>query len=189
MDAEAWSIFIDDIGADLEHIEKAFPEYRSKDASELRESDEFVKAMYGLREKLQPELWNTLFEVDERDRVGDRDFLGKLTARLSATGLQVKTAGRLVGDRGNDCGIVFADLFLRASQQDFDVDKSIARLRSLIAGRESNPPAIVLMSRSSRLQDKKKRFRDEAKLVGALFRVYQKQDLLAGSTLETVLNA
>ena len=49
-----------------------------------------------------------------------------------------------------------------------------------MAGRESAPPAVVLMSRSPRLQDKKERFRDDAKMVGALFRVYRKQDLLEG---------
>ncbi len=187
MDPEAWSIFIADIGADVEHIEAAFPAYRDTGANELRDSDEFVKAMYGLREKLRPELWNTLFEMYERTRASDRDFLEKLRDRLSATGLQVKTAGRKVPEDARDCKIVFADLFLGAAQQDFDIDRSIRWLRQLITGRESRPPAVVLMSRSPRLQDKKERFRDDARIVGALFRVYRKHDLLEGSTVETIL--
>lgn len=187
MDAEAWSIFMDDIGSDVEYIEAAFPEYHDRDADELRHSDAFVKAMYGLKAKLRPELWNTLFGAYERSRDSDRDFLDKLRARLSATGLQVKTAGREISEWGRACQIIFADLFLGAAQQDFDVDKSIQWLRQLLEGRENAPPAVVLMSRSPLLQDKKERFRDDAKMVGALFRVYRKQDLIEGSTVETVL--
>lgn len=187
MDAEAWSIFIADIGADIEQIEAAFPEYRNKSANELRESDDFVRTMYGLRQKLRPDLWNTLFESYERNRASDRDFLDKLRARVSAAGLQVKTAGRKVPDDVRECKIVFADLFWGAAQQDVDIDESIRWLRQLIASRKSAPPAVVLMSRSPRLKDKKERFRDDAKMIGALFRVYSKQDLLEGSTVETVL--
>lgn len=187
MDPEAWSIFIADIAPELELVEEAFPEYQTLNATVLRESDEFVQAMYGLKDRLRPELWNTLFEGYERDRASDLTFLEKLRERLAAAGLTVKTVGRAGTDEAKDCGIIFADLFLGAAQQDFDVDKSIARLGKLIAGRESKPPAVVLMSRSTRLQDKKEKFRDEAKMVGALFRVYQKPDLLAGATVETVL--
>jgi hypothetical protein len=187
MDMEAWSIFIDDVGTDLAIIEKAFPGYRDMDANELRASDDFVRAMYALREKLRPDLWNTLFEAYERDRAADREFLAKLTERLHLAGLQVKTAGRNLPNDARQCSIIFADLFLGAAQQDFNVEESIHRLGVLMAGREKAPPAVVLMSRSPRLQDKKERFRDDAKLVGALFRVYRKPDLLEGSTIETVL--
>ncbi|WP_296711316.1 hypothetical protein [Rhodoblastus sp.] len=187
MDEEAWTIFMDDVSTDVDVVEEAFPEYHEKDANELRASDHFVRAMYGLRTKLRPDLWNTLFGGYERDRAADRDFLEKLAGRLSAAGLQVKTAGRNLPEDAHECSIIFADLFLGAAQQDFDVDKSIRRLGELMAGRENAPPAVVLMSRSPRLQDKKERFRDDAKMVGALFRVYRKQDLLEGSTVETVL--
>jgi len=187
MDEEAWAIFMDDVSTDLDVVEEAFPEYHEKDANELRASDDFVKAMYGLREKLRPDLWSTLFGGYERDRASDRDFLEKLGERLSGAGLQVKTAGRNLPEDAHEYSIIFADLFLGAAQQDFDVDKSIRRLGELMAGRENAPPAVVLMSRSPRLQDKKERFRDDAKMVGALFRVYRKQDLLEGSTVETVL--
>jgi hypothetical protein len=187
LDMEAWSIFIADIGDDVEHIETAFPDYHTTDANALRDSNEFVRAMYGLKDKLRPELWNTLFESYERDHASDREFLRKLEKLLTDAGLQVVTAGRSVPDAGRNCKIVFADLFLGASQQDFDIDESVKRLRNLIAGRESAPPAVVLMSRSPLLKDKKERFRDDAKMVGAMFRVYGKQDLLEKSTVEIVL--
>ena len=187
MDADSWSIFVDDIGTDAEHIEAAFPGFADTDAKALRESDEFVRTVYGLKDKLRPELWNTLFESYERDRASDRGFLESLKTRLAEAGLRVVTAGRAVPEEGRECRIVFADLFLGASQQDFDIEESIKRLRKLVAGREASPPAVVLMSRSPRLQDKRERFRDDAKLVGALFRVYRKHDLLEGSTIETLL--
>lgn len=187
MDAEAWSIFIADIGSDIDQIVAAYPEYHQKDANELRESDDFVKAMYGLKDTLRQDLWNPLFETYERNRASDRDFLNKLTGRLSAVGLQVTTAGRTLPSKAQPFNIVFADLFLGASQRDFDVKESIERLRELLVGRENAPPVVVLMSRSPLLRDKKERFRDEAKMVGALFRVYQKKELLKGSTVETLL--
>jgi hypothetical protein len=187
MEPEAWSMFIADISSDLEHVERAFPEYRSTDANDLRRSDSFVQAMYGLRGTLRNNLWDTLFAGYERAQASDLNFLQKLEKRLKDTGLEVKKAGRSGSGEVANCNIIFADLFLGAAQQDFDVDQSINRLRTIMAGREKNPPAVVLMSRSSRLNGKKERFRDDAKLVGALFRVYQKPDLLAGATVETVL--
>ena len=187
MDAEAWSIFIDDIGPDLEHIEEAFSDYHKMDANALRESNDFVRAMYGLKGKLRFELWNTLFESYDRDHAADLEFLDKLKKRLTDAGLQVITAGRSIPEGGRNCKIIFADLFLGASQQDFDVDESVKRLLDLTINRKGDAPAVVLMSRSPLLNDKKQRFRDDAKMVGAMFRVYQKQDLLEPSKVETVL--
>jgi hypothetical protein len=187
MDEEAWSIFIADVGGDVEHVISAFPQYEEMDANDLRESDLFVKAMWQLKGTIRDELWSILFGSYERDRALDREFLQKLINRLSAVGLTVKTAGRMVPTDSARCDIIFADLFLGAAQEDFDVEKSIRRLGELMEGRGNSPPAVILMSRSPRLQDKKERFRDEAKMVGALFRVYRKQDLLEGTTVETTL--
>jgi len=187
MDEEAWAIFVDDVGTEQELVVEVFPAYATMSANELRASDEFVKAMWDLRGKLSDELWMRLFGTYERDRTSDREFLLKLKDKMTAAGLEVKSAGRTVPEDAHECSIIFADLFLGAAQQDFDVDKSIRRLGELMAGRENAPPAVVLMSRSPRLQDKKERFRDDAKMVGALFRVYRKQELLEGSTVETVL--
>lgn len=187
MDEEAWTIFVDDVRTEQELVVEAFPAYATMSANELRTSDEFVKAMWDMKGKLSDELWMRLFGTYERDSTSDREFLQKLKDRLTAAGLKVKSSGRTVPEDAHECSIIFADLFLGAAQQDFDVDKSIRRLGELMAGRENAPPAVVLMSRSPRLQDKKERFRDDAKMVGALFRVYRKQDLLEGSTVETVL--
>jgi hypothetical protein len=187
MDGEAWTIFIDDVRTEEELVTEAFPGYRTMRANELRDSDEFVKAMWDLKGKLSDGLWNRLFGTYERDRTSDRKFLDKLKERLAAAGLEVKIGGRTIPEDAHECNIIFADLFLGAAQQDFNVEKSIRKLAELMAGRENAPPAVVLMSRSEQLHDKKERFRDDAKMVGALFRVYSKRDLLEGATVETTL--
>lgn len=187
IDQDAWSNFIDDIKGEAELLTKAFPAYRTMSGPELRDSDAFVAAMYGLRGKLRDDLWETLFGDFERGRGSDRKVLEDLGQRLEALGLEVTKSGRAIPEGARNCSIIFADLFLGAAQQDFDIDMSIERIRGLIAPRASAPPPVVLMSRSQLLSDKKLKFRDEAKLVGALFRVYRKLDLLKGSTLETLL--
>lgn len=187
MDGDAWSIFIADIGADAELIRTRFESYDAMDANQLRESDEFVAVIYGMKDEIADESWNRLFDRYERDRGNDRAFLNELCRRLSDAGLRVLQSGRRVPDEGRGCNIVFADLFLGAAQKDFDVDASIKRLQGLVDPRASSPPAVVLMSGSGRLREMKERFRDDARMVGALFRVYQKPDLLKGTTVETVL--
>jgi hypothetical protein len=187
MNEDGWSIFFADIGSQLDDVIKTFPSYNDMDANQLRSSDDFVRAMWEAKEKFSEPLWNALFESYERDRKSDRDFLENLKARLIAAGLEVKSAGRVISDEASECNIIFADLFLGAAQQDFDVDKSIERIKLLTNGRESAPPAVVLMSRSPLLGDKKEKFRDDAEMLGALFRVYRKMDLLEGAAVETVL--
>ncbi len=187
MDEEAWTIFMDDVRAEATLVEAAFPAYATATGPDLRHSDEFVKAMWEIKGKIDGDLWNRLFGTYERERASDRQFLEQLKHRLATAGLKVTTAGRKVPDEARTSDVIFADLFLGAAQQDFDVAESIKRLQQLMADRRTSPPPVVLMSRSPRLQDKKERFRDGAEMLGALFRVYQKQDLLEGSTVETAL--
>lgn len=187
LEKESWSVFFDDLGDQTEQIERVFPEYQGMKAEELRDSDRFVAALYGLKSELPAPLWNPLFQKYELDRASDLDVLTALRSRLETAGLVVETAGRTGHDGTKEYSVIFADLFLGASQQDFDIERSVGRVRDLVRGRESRPPAVVLMSRSPLLQDKKALFRDDARLIGALFRVYGKNDLLKEAAVETVL--
>jgi hypothetical protein len=187
LDDEAWANFMDDLGDDREHVVTAFPAFEDTDANDLRHSNDFVAAMWGLRATIRPELWSMLFDSYERGRTSDRDFLTKLEAQLTALGIAIVRAGRRTPQEGRECGIIFADLFLGATQRDPDMARSLDRLRALLRDRESNPPLVILMSRSPLLQDKKAEFRDDAKLLGALFRVYAKKDLIEGATVERTL--
>jgi hypothetical protein len=188
MDSEAWSTFIDDLNDDDKAaVRQAFPGYDAADANDLRGSDEFVEAMWGLRNALRPELWGILFEGYERERTADRLFLQKLEKDIVDLGLTVVKSGRVLPQGGQQCSIIFADLYLGAAQLDPDMDRSIDRLRQLTQGRESDPPVVVLMSRSPLLKDKKAEFRDRANLLGALFRVYAKSDLVDSGVVARVL--
>jgi hypothetical protein len=184
---DGWSNFFADIGDDVKHLRAAFPAFDRMDATELRNSDEFVAAVWGIRDKLRPELPTQLFDTYEQGTRSDRGFLNRLEAALKPLGVTPIRAGRTLPEGARDAGIVFADLFLGAAQIDPDMERSLARLMELLRGRERNPPLIILMSRSNLLQDKKTYFRDSASLLGAMFRVYSKQELLSGSTLERTL--
>lgn len=186
-DDDAWSNFIADVGADREILVEAFPAFEQLDAHQLRQSDEFVAAVWAAREKLRPELFSLLFAGYEQATRSDREFLTRLEDALRTIGITPTPCGRNVGIAESSASIIFADLFLDAAQQPADIEQSLERLKPLLAGREGNPPLVVLMSRSDLLEDKKADFRDRAKLLGAMFRVYRKADLLKGSNLERAL--
>jgi len=184
---EGWANFFDDVREDRDRLIAAFPAFAYNDAQELQASDEFVAAVWRIRDTLQPELTRQLFDVYEQGTRSDREFLNRLEAALRALGVTPIPAGRTLPEGARDARLVFADLFLGAAQTDPDMEQSLSRLRQLLQGRESSPPLIVLMSRSNLLGDKKEYFRDSANLLGAMFRVYSKTELLSGSTLERTL--
>jgi len=186
-DEEAWSNFIADLGDDRQALVQAFPAFDDLNAYQLRQSDEFVSAVWAARNKLRPELGNLLFAGYEQATQSDRVFLKKLEDALKAVGITPIRSGRVIPAAGQTASIIFADLFLGAAQQPADIERSLELLKPLLADRETNPPLVILMSRSGLLEDKKADFRDRAKLLGALFRVYRKSDLIEGSNLERAL--
>ncbi len=186
-DQGAWSNFIADVGDDHQALVEAFPDFDRLDAHQLRQSDEFVAAAWTARDKLRSDLWNLLFAGYEQATRSDRAFLQNLENALRTIGITPTPCGRDVPLDRQTANIIFADLFLGATQQPADIERSLERLKPLLAGREADPPLVILMSRSDLLEDKKADFRDRAKLLGALFRVYRKSDLLDGSNLERAL--
>ncbi len=186
-DEGAWSNFIADVGDDHQALVEVFPAFDGLEAYQLRQSDDFVAAVFAAREHLRPELWNLLFADYEQATRSDRAFLKKLEDALKAIGITPIPSGRVVPAAGQTASIIFADLFLGAAQQPADIERSLELLKPILAGREMDPPLVILMSRSDLLEDKKAYFRDRAKLLGALFRVYRKSDLMDGSNLERAL--
>jgi hypothetical protein len=186
-DEEAWSNFIDDIKAEEAIVKEIFPDYSEMSSSQLRNSDDFVSALWKAKGKISDPLWDTLFDDYVRATNNDRGFLKSLETRLSEIGVKVTTCGRNLPADTRNASIVFADLFLGAAQQPQDIQVSIARLKKILKGREAEPPAVILMSRSGALFDKKTEFRDKAGLLGALFRVSGKAELITDSNLEKTL--
>lgn len=186
-DDDAWSNFFADLGDDSTLLADAFPGFNA-DPSELRRSDEFVGVVWSLRAALRADLWEGLFNRYLQTSQGDREYLEQLEAALGQFGIGIVRAGRgTIPDEGKTAPIVFADLFLGSAQSEQDIETSIGRLRTLIAGREQRPPVVVLMSRSARLAEKKKHFRDSVPLLSAMFRVQTKKDLLEGPALRQTL--
>lgn len=184
---DGWANFVADIGGDREILLQAFPTFDELDAHQLRGSNEFVAATYGLKGKLRQDLWDLLFQGYEQARTRDVEFLQSLEAALKALGINPVSSGRNFPAGANQASIVFADLFLGAAQSDHDMERSVKQLKELLKGRESSPPIVILMSSSSLLKDKKTHFRDRAQLLGTMFRVYGKRELLEATTLERAL--
>jgi len=186
-DEEAWNTFIADIQAEREVIIEVFPAYDDMSSAQLRTSDEFVAAVWRAKGKISDENWNTLFDDYVRATAGDRTFLNVLEEQLRALGITCTTSGRQLPHEAIQVPLIFADLFLGATQEAHDVDESVNKLQTILRGRENEPPVVILMSRSERLNDRKADFRDKAGLLGALFRVSSKNDLIADSNLEKIL--
>lgn len=186
-DDEAWSQFIADIQAEHEAIVGIFPAYDELSSEQLRTSDEFVSAVWKAKGTISEANWNVLFDDYVRATQSDKAFLDALQGRLEALGIKTTTCGRKSAEGAPHAPIVFADLFLGSAQEADDIDESVSKVRALLRGRENDPPVVILMSRSERLGDKKADFRDKAGLLGALFRVSSKSDLIADSNLEKLL--
>jgi hypothetical protein len=186
-DDDAWANFFADLGPDATVLAANVPDFANTDASVLKRSDTFVATVWNLRGTLREELWSTLFERYSRAAQAELQYLARLEAALQGFGLGVIQSGRNVPAEARTAPIIFADLFLGSSQTDQDIETSIERLQALVAGREEAPPIVVLISRSARLADKKKYFRDSVPLLSAMFRVHAKQDLLEGLTLQQTL--
>jgi hypothetical protein len=186
-DDDAWANFVADLAPDAAVLAAHVPDFGTTDVSVWKRSDAFVASVWNLRGTIRDELWNTLFERYARAAEGDRQYLARLEAALRGYGLDIIQAGRNVPAIARTARIIFADLFLGSSQNDHDIETSIERLRALIAGRENEPPIVVLISRSGRLADKKRYFRDSVPLLSAMFRVHTKNELLEGLTLPQTL--
>jgi len=177
VDEDAWTNFFADVGPDRERIEELYPPYRDREATQLRTDDAFVSALWSNRGTLRTELVTPLFELYQQGVSTDLAFLGTLETELTALGLTVLKGGRDLPSGAENADIVFADLFLGTPQRDPDMQRSIDRLNGLLIDRRDNPPLVVLMSRSELLKEKRATFRDKARLIGAMFRVYSKNDL------------
>lgn len=185
----AWENFFADVGEDDKAlIIEAFPRYEEIDGDDLKMSDEFVATVWSLREKLHRELSQPLFEEYDQASKTDKVFLSKLEAALHAVGIETIPAGRNIPENGKTVSIIFADLFLGSAQNDSDLEDSLIRLKNLLTGREASPPLVILMSSSPRLAEKKTYFRDKAHLLGAMFRVLGKEDLINETRFGQVLS-
>jgi hypothetical protein len=187
-DMEAWANFVADMGVDHEVIEAAFPGYHDIDTNELVHNDNFVRALWGMQGQLTGSSWEDLFGRYRRDLESDRGFLGRLEEALGVLNIRVIPMGRDSPLEDPGAPLVFVDLFLGGAQDEAAIEYSVRRVGEILAGRPDNPPLVVLMSRSDRLDLNKDEFRRETQLLGAMFRVSGKQALLRDGALSRLLS-
>ena len=187
-DEDEWTHFFEDIvESDREILRRIYPAFDDTRADTLRDSDAFVGVLWANRSDLRAPLIEPLFARYIRNSTTDRNYLAVLLARLQDAGLTCQTAGRAFGKRAASADVIFMDLFLGSAQHDDDVQPSIQGLAEVIAARRDRPPLVVLMSRSTRLEEKREDFRDSTGLFESMFRIIRKADLADTGTLQRVL--
>lgn len=183
----AWPTFNDDLTPDQRAlITAAFPSAEERSFDELIEDNGFVAALWALREELAPTS-DALFELYVADQVADQKFVDIAVTRLEAQGLACATSGRQFIDAAQGVDLIVIDLFFNKTQDDGALEESKASLREAIQRRRDNPPLVILMSRSPRLEQKRDEFRDEVGLLDSAFRIIKKSDLEENDKLERQL--
>lgn len=188
IDGEQWTLFFDDlVDADHKALSVAFPGYSELEAEELQKSDGFVSCLWANRSKIAPALCQALFARYVADMQADIDHLGVLKELLKGSGLECKEVGRDFVPAIANADLVFMDLYLCSAQRPDDIKVSIEGLASAVAERRTRPPLVVLMSRSSRLQDKRLEFRDSTRLFESTFRILKKADIQVDGVVQRVV--
>lgn len=188
LSVEGWPVFFDDLGeAGHQILTALYPQYEETSPDDLRESQEFIAVLWGNREKLPKSACDPLFRDYEATKANDRKEVDALIAALKKLGLDCKPLGREGGQDAKEADLVFIDLFLGFHQSDDDMARAVRRVEELVEGRVERPPLVVLMSKSSRLMDKRDDFRDRAGLLGSTFRVVSKAELGKAGRLEILL--
>ena len=113
--------------------------------------------------------------------------MGTLKTNLEGFGLTCGTAGRNFGQPSANADLVIIDLFLGSGQRPDDMEVAIEGLTKVIEARSARPPIVILMSRSSRLADKREEFRDRCGLFASAFRIIRKDDLSDNGKLGRLL--
>ncbi len=174
---EAWPIFNDDLTPELrECIREAYPRSGEIGLDALIQEDGYVAALWTLRGELGA-IAEALFEQYVADQAADRRFVDLAVDKLKGLGVACQTSGRDFVDAAATADLVVIDLFFNKTQDDAAFTESKTRLRRTIEKRGSNPPLVILMSRSPRLFNKRDEFRDDVGLLDSAFRIILKTDL------------
>ena len=183
-----WANFFDDIDNTTETLlSELYADYETTSVDHLKTSQEFIKILWDNRHKLGQNEMAYLFENYETTKNTERSQLDVLVEKLRSLNLICMNMGRYHDASAIEADLIFIDLFMGFHQLDADMDCAIQLIHELVKNRIENPPLIILMSRSSRLHEKRDEFRDKAGLLGSTFRVVSKADLIKGGTLEAML--
>src|SRR5581483_3018920 len=161
IDAKNWPRFFEDLNEEEKKIlAQFFPQFGELRGDQLSGLNEFISVLWREQSKFRPEVIGPLFERFKNDRAQDLGYLETLKTGLEACGITCQTAGRDFREKASQVDLIVIDLYLGSAQDDHAVTTSIDGLKVVIENRLANPPLVILMSRSSRLDDKKLEFRD-----------------------------
>lgn len=184
---EAWPIFNDDLTPELrERIREAYPRSAEVGFDALIEDDGYVAALWGLQDELGA-VAQPLFDQYVLDQAADQKFVGLAVDKLNELGVDCQTSGRNFAEAAETADLIVIDLFFNKNQDEPAFSESKTTLRTVVDQRGSNPPLVILMSRSSRLFSKRDEFRDDVGLLDSAFRIIQKSDLEENNRFELQL--
>jgi hypothetical protein len=187
-DGAQWTHFFDDLSEpDKAELTAAFPDFTELDAEDLQEADPFVACLWANKGTIAPALCQTLFARYVADMEAHTEQLNVLRAQLEAAGLTCSTVGRDFVAAVADADIVFMDLYLCSAQRPSDIKVSIEGLATAIEKRRTKPPLVVLMSSSTRLEDKRGDFRNDTKLFESTFRVLAKSEIQLDGVVQRIV--
>ena len=188
LDEGDWSNFFDDLGEkDREQLAGLFSAFEDTDQSDLQESQEFIDILWANRQSLPAGPIETLFRDYENTNAAERARLERLVQVLESAGLTCTRMGRDFSDEAGDADLIVIDLFLGRQESGDDMTRAVQRARDLVKDRVENPPLVILTSQSTRLNETRDSFRDDAGLLGSTFRVASKSDLGKDGVLEAML--
>jgi hypothetical protein len=188
LDEENWGQFFEDLSEnDIKLLRELFPSYDTLRADELRSNNGFVAVLWNNRERLRDEIVGPLFERYIRDKDQDLAYLETLTKCLTQYGIECSTAGRAFERIAAGADLIIIDLYLGSTQNDAAMEFSVNGLKEVMRNRMANPPLVVLMSRSARLKEKRKEFRDSSGLFESAFRIIRKTELAEEGKLTRIL--
>jgi hypothetical protein len=188
LDAEEWTHFFEDLVEDDRVVlRELYPGYDRLRGDQLQADDDFVSALWRGSGRIRPELLDPLLARYRAASENDLTHLGALQTNLEGYGLTCDTAGRAFGPASAEADLIIIDLFLGSGQRSEDMEIAMVSLARVIASRAARPPIVVLMSRSSRLEEKREEFRGRCELFASAFRIISKADLADQGKLSRLL--
>ena len=187
LNEEDWSVFFDDIGEEgRQLLTELYPGYDNVHSDELKISQQFVSLVWENRQRLPA--FNVLFGDYDITKASELQMLNTLVKELQNLGLNCTKLGREPDEEARNADLIMVDLFLGYQQSGEDINRAVRRVKAFIKDRVEKPPLIVLFSRSPRLKDMRDDFRDDAGLLGSMFRVATKAELADSRQLHRLLS-
>ncbi len=176
--AAQWNSFFDDLsGVEEQKLRSVFgSQYDEFNTTELIRNNGFIAKLWNVRAEILPAA--SIFASYEIDQAGKRAALDPLQNLLrDDLEMTCHTVGRDVPLSPLGAQVIFLDLFLGSADREEAVQNAASTIRELIKSTPTQPPSVILMSRSPQLLEIAPRLRDDAEILGCQFRVMSKSQL------------